>query len=67
MKTFNESELLDLTTTNPKLKIINETLQANISGTISEKDKGIVLWKWFLIMALIFLAIETLLLRYYKP
>ena len=34
---------------------------------ISEKDKGIVLWKWFIIGALLFLALEALLLRFYKP
>jgi hypothetical protein len=59
--------LTDLVVNNPKFKVLSEALQANISGTIAEKDKGIVLWKWFLIGALIFLAIEALLLRFYNP
>lgn len=66
MSMYDEDALKE-STNNPKIKIINEALQANISGAISEKDKGIVLWKWFVIMALLFLAIEALLLRYYKP
>ena len=67
MSTFNETELAEQGDKNAKIKVISEALQANISGTIAEKDKGIVLWKWFVVAALIFLAIEALLLRYYKP
>lgn len=63
---FNESELEAINPQNPTLKIISSTLQANISSAINEKDKGIVLWKWFIIGALLFLLIETLLLRYFK-
>jgi hypothetical protein len=66
MSTFNETELAEQGDKNAKIKVISEALQANISGTIAEKDKGIVLWKWFVVAALIFLAIEALLLRYYK-
>lgn len=46
--------------------LINNTLSADFTSIISEKDKGIILWKWCLILALIFLAIETLLLRFWK-
>lgn len=67
MRMYDDSELKAQVTDNPSIKIIDEALQANIAGTISEKDKGIVLWKWFLIAALLFLAIEALLLRFYKP
>jgi hypothetical protein len=63
---YSETELESINPSNPKIKVISSALQANISGTISEKDKGIVLWKWFLIAALIFLAIESLLLRFFK-
>jgi hypothetical protein len=66
MSLYSESDLESMHPSNSKVKVITEALQANISGTISEKDKGIVLWKWFVIMALIFLAIESLLLRFYK-
>ncbi|MFZ1751831.1 MAG: hypothetical protein WAU01_16650, partial [Saprospiraceae bacterium] len=67
MKLVSEELLKDIQPQNPKLKIIASELQANISGTISEKDKGIILWKWFVISALIFLALEIMLLRFYNP
>ena len=67
MSLYDESALAPLVSHNLKLKIMNEALQANISTSIAEKDRGVVLWKWFLIAALVFLAIEALLLRYYKP
>ena len=67
MSLYDESALAPLVSHNTKLKIMNEALQANISTSIAEKDRGVVLWKWFLIAALVYLAIEALLLRYYKP
>ena len=67
MSLYDESALAPLVSHNTKLKIMNEALQANISTSIAEKDRGVVLWKWFLIAALVFFAIEALLLRYYKP
>jgi len=33
---------------------------------LKEKEEGVFLWKWCLIFALIFLAIETLILRYWR-
>ena len=67
MSLYDESALAPLVNHNTKLKIMNDALQANISTSIAEKDRGVVLWKWFLIAALVYLAIEALLLRYYKP
>ncbi len=46
--------------------IISENLTADFTSVISEKDKGVVLWKWCLILALIFFLVETLLLRFWK-
>lgn len=66
MSMYSESELAGINPSNSKIKVISNALQANISGTITEKDKGIVLWKWFVICALIFLALEALLLRFFK-
>ncbi len=66
MSMYSETELTGINPTNPKIKVISSALQSNISGTITQKDKGIVLWKWFIIAALIFLAVEALLLRYFK-
>ena len=66
MSMYSESELAGINPSNGKIRVISSALQSNISGTIIEKDKGIVLWKWFIIAALIFLAVEALLLRYFK-
>jgi hypothetical protein len=46
--------------------IFDEVDTANFNETIKEKDQGISLWKWCLILALIFLGIESLLLRFWK-
>ncbi len=67
MSLYTEGDLEGIIAKNPKIKVIGEALQANISGSISDKDKGIVLWRWFVIFALLFLAIEALLLRFYNP
>ena len=67
MSLYTESDLEGIIAKNSKIKVIGEALQANISGSISNKDKGIVLWRWFVIFALLFLAIEALLLRFYNP
>jgi hypothetical protein len=67
MSTYSESDLEGIISKNPKIKVIGEALQANISGSIADKDKGIVLWRWFVIFALLFLAIEALLIRFYNP
>lgn len=66
MKVFNEQELEKMEANNPHIHILGEVLQANIANAIVEKDKGIVLWKWFVILALVFLAIETFLIRFLK-
>ena len=49
-----------------KVNILDNTLNADLTTIIKEKDQGVTLWRWFLILALVFLAIETLLLRFWK-
>ena len=46
--------------------VIGNTASADLSQIIKQKDQGIRFWKWCLILALLFLAIETLLLRFWK-
>jgi hypothetical protein len=53
------NELAESSTVN----LLDGSLKADFSSYINEKDRGFVLWWWCLILALIFLAIETLLLR----
>jgi len=66
MRIYSESELETINPSNNKIKVIVSTSQANMAATINEKDKGIVMWKWFVVAALFFLAIESLLLRFFK-
>ena len=49
-----------------KANIIENSLDTDMELLIKEKDKGITLWKWCLILALLCLAVETLLLRLWK-
>ena len=46
-----------------QVNIFSNQLEANFTQLIEEKDQGITYWKWCLILALLFLAIEQLLLR----
>ena len=46
--------------------VIEQTQQANLGEYIQEKEKGIVLWKYCLILALIFLALEAMIIRFWS-
>ena len=46
--------------------IIDDIASASLGDVIKEKDSGVRFWRWCLILALIFLAVETLLLRFWK-
>ncbi len=48
------------------VKIIDGTAVADLTPIIGERSQGTILWRWFLIMALVFLAIEVLLLRFWE-
>lgn len=48
------------------VNILDNTANADLSSIIKEKDLGIRFWRWCLILALVFLALETLLLRFWK-
>ena len=48
------------------VNVIGNTATADLGQVIKQKDQGIRFWKWCLILALIFLALETLLLRLWK-
>ncbi len=43
-----------------------EAASGNLTQTIQNINKGIQLWKWFIILTLVFLAIEVLLIKFYK-
>ncbi len=49
-----------------RMTILDETAEANFEQLIGERSRGVVLWRWCLILALVFLGIEVLLLRLWK-
>lgn len=52
--------------TNKNIQIFDETAEANFTAIVGEKNQGVSLWRWCVILALVFLAIETLILRFWK-
>ena len=46
--------------------VLQAGINADLTQLISQKDKGIVLWRWCLILALVFLLMESMLLRFLK-
>ena len=48
------------------VSIIDATARADFGELVAERSRGITLWKWCLILALIFLAAEVLVLRFWK-
>lgn len=49
-----------------KLNVMESQLNADIGNMVKESNNGIPLWRWCVILALVFLAIEQLLLRFWK-
>lgn len=49
-----------------EVTILDGTAKANLSEIIDERSRGTVLWRWCIILALLFLLLETLLLRIWK-
>lgn len=48
------------------IKLIAETAEANFGQVVDERERGIVLWRWCVMFALLFLALEVLFLRLWK-
>ena len=61
---YNKNELSELVGTNAL--IIAGTNTQDFADTVTTQSKGTPLWKWCLILTLVFLLIETLLLRLWK-
>ena len=64
MANLNNADLQNVS--NDLIKIIDNTAAASLTPIIGERSHGIVLWRWCLILALIFLGLETLLLRFWR-
>lgn len=48
------------------MKVIAENAEANFGQVVDEQERGIVLWRWCVVFALLFLALEVLFLRLWK-
>ena len=48
------------------LEVIDNVALADLSVLVGEKERGILLWRWFVILGLIFIGAEILLLRFWK-
>lgn len=48
------------------MKVLSTNAEANFSQVVDEQERGIVLWRWCVIFALLFLALEVLFLRLWK-
>lgn len=48
------------------INILEVSDHTSLTAMIGERNNGIVLWKWCLILTLIFLALESLILRFWK-
>ncbi|MCB0706890.1 MAG: BatA domain-containing protein [Saprospiraceae bacterium] len=46
--------------------VINAGLRADMKTLVGERNQGKSLWKWCIILALLFLALESVLLRFWK-
>lgn len=48
------------------IKVMAEGMEKNFAQVVGEQNQGIVLWRWCVIFALLFLLLETLFLRLWK-
>ncbi|MFN0016481.1 MAG: BatA domain-containing protein [Saprospiraceae bacterium] len=48
------------------MKVLDQNTEANFTQVVNEENQGIVLWRWCLLFALLFLALEVLFLRLWK-
>ena len=50
----------------PNMKVLSQNAEASFSQIVGEQERGIVLWRWCVVFALLFLALEVLFLRLWK-
>ena len=64
MKVYDRGELE--TQVGNRMNVIDASVVSDLSPLITEQSRGIILWRWCLILALLFLALEVLLLRFWR-
>lgn len=62
---YRPNELL-LNGLSPNIRVLDENAEANFGQVVGEQNQGIVFWRWCVIFALLFLALEVLFLRLWK-
>ena len=50
----------------PNVSVLTGSAAANFEEVVADRSKGVVLWKWCVILALLALGAEVLLLRFWK-
>lgn len=63
---LNPTALKTLVKNNNSFSILDSSNSANFAQVVKDRSRGFILWRWCVILALIFLALEVLLLRYWK-
>lgn len=58
------SQLVELAPAN--MSVITDQAKADFEEVVSDRSRGVVLWRWCLVLALLALAGEVLLLRFWK-
>ena len=48
------------------VRIVSENMEKNFAQIVEERNQGIVLWRWCVVFALLFLLLEALFLRLWK-
>ena len=64
LKYFNANDLESQL--GPKMSMLEANENTDMKAMVGERSHGKVLWKWFIIAALVFLALEALILRLFK-
>jgi hypothetical protein len=50
----------------PNMEILARSAKADFTAVVTEEDRGVSLWRWCLVFVLLFLAVESLLLRLWR-
>ncbi len=64
LKYFNANDIKEQL--GAKMSLLDANENTDLKAMVGERSRGKVLWKWFVIAALIFLALEGLILRLFK-
>ena len=64
---FSIEELETVANSNSQFKLLETTESANFTSEMQERFQGTHLWKYAIAITLLFLFIEIMIIRYYKP